>query len=71
MSKFKIDILDNNTIEIFDTENPTETGAPFIRQDVHPDGRAWFDSEEAQAWADEFIAQMTAPIVEEIAEETV
>jgi hypothetical protein len=64
MSKFKIDILDNNTIEIFDTENPTSTGAPFIRQDVHPDGRAWVNSEEAQAWAYEFIAQFTAPVEE-------
>jgi hypothetical protein len=65
MSKFKIDILDNNTIEIFDIENPTKTGAPFIRQDVHPDGRAWTDSEEAIAWADAFIIQFTTPPVEE------
>ena len=62
--RYAVTILENNTIEVFDNENPNENGAPFLRQDVHPDGHSWVDSAEAQAWADEFIAQLTAPLEE-------
>lgn len=54
---YKIDVLDNNTVEVFDLDNPTETGAPFLRQDIHPDGRAWVDKAEAQIWVDNLIAE--------------
>ena len=62
--RYTVTILDDNTIEVFDNDNPNELGAPFLRQDVHPDGRAWESRLEAQAWADEFIAQLIAPVEE-------
>lgn len=54
---YKIDILDNNIVEVFDLDNPTESGAPFLRQDLHPDGRAWIDKEEAQNWINDVIVE--------------
>lgn len=63
MSKYKVEILDNNTVEVFDLENPNENGAPFLRQDIHPDGREWIDKAEAQTWTDEFIAELEKPAV--------
>lgn len=62
--KYTVTILENNTIEVFDNENPNENGAPFLRQDVHPDGRAWEDRAEAQAWIDNLIAEWSKPAEE-------
>lgn len=51
MNKYKIDILDDNTIEAFDISNPSEVGPPFLRQPFNPEkGRPWESKEEAQAW---------------------
>ena len=67
---YKIDILDNNTIEVFDLDNPTETGAPFLRQDVHPDGRAWESKEEAQTWIDNLFIEWSKPAEKEVEQST-
>jgi len=58
---YRYEIDSQNTVRIWDDANPTVTGAPFFLQDVHPDGRAWADREEAQAWVDEFIIELTTP----------
>jgi hypothetical protein len=60
--RYKIDY--QNIVRVWDDENPNETGAPFQLQDVHPDGRAWTDREEAQAWADALIEGLLAPPAE-------
>ena len=62
--RYAITILDNNTIEVFNNENPNENGAPFLRQDVHPDGRAWESRAEAQAWIDDLIVEWFKPAEE-------
>ena len=58
---YRYEIDSQNTVRIWDDANPTATGAPFFLQDVHPDGRAWADREEAQAWVDAFIIELTNP----------
>jgi hypothetical protein len=65
---YKVEIKDNNTIEVFDLDNPNENNAPFLRQDVHPDGRAWESREEAQSWIDSILIEWAKP-AEEPAEE--
>lgn len=67
MSNYKVNILDNNTVEVFDLDNPNEIGAPFFLQDVHPDGRPWASKEEAQAWIDNMLIEWAKP-VEEVTE---
>jgi hypothetical protein len=62
--RYTVTILDDNTIEVFDNENPNENGAPFLRQDVHPDGRAWENRAEAQAWIDNLITEWSNPVEE-------
>ena len=58
---YRYEIDSQNAVRIWDDANPTATGAPFFLQDVHPDGRAWADREEAQAWVDAFIIELTTP----------
>ena len=62
-------ILDNNTVELRETGVTLENDAPLIRQDVHPDGRAWESREEAEQWALEFIAKAWMPLEETTTEE--
>ena len=63
--RYRYEIDDQNAIRVWDDENPNENGAPFLFQDVHPNGRPWANREEAQAWADAFIAELLAPAPEE------
>ena len=46
---------DTHQIEVFDDDNPTETGAPFLRQPNYPNGDFWSKA-EATAWAEAVIA---------------
>jgi hypothetical protein len=66
MSNLKVEILEDNTVEIFNLDTPNPEGAPFIRQPFNPGtNEAFKDKEEAQTWADAFIIQFTTPPVEE------
>lgn len=54
----------NFTVEVFDDDNPTETGAPFLRQPSYPNGDHWSKA-EATAWAEAVLASFaddTAPL---------
>lgn len=51
MSRFEYKIT-NSVLEIWDKENPNELNAPFLRQPQWPDGTAWANEEEIQAWAE-------------------
>jgi len=62
--RYRYEIDDTNAVRVWDDENPTETGAPFQLQDVHPDGRPWVDRAEAQTWVDAFIAFILTPAPE-------
>ena len=61
IGRYKYEIDSINTARIWDLENPNENDAPFFLQDIHPDGRAWNDKAEVQAWVDAFIAELTKP----------
>jgi len=66
MSNLKVEILEDNTVEIFSLDTPNPEGAPFIRQPFNPGTNEPFkDKEEAQTWADAFIIQFNTPPVEE------
>lgn len=56
MKNPRVEILANNTIEVYDMDGIGQEGIPTIRQDIHPDGRPWIDRAEARAWIDEKIA---------------
>jgi hypothetical protein len=61
MSTFRYEIDEENTARVWDDANPTETGAPFFLQDVHPSGRAWTNKTEVEAWITELIAEWETP----------
>jgi hypothetical protein len=50
-----------STIEIWNDDMPNENDAPFLRQPVHPDGRAWVDFVEAEKWATDYIDFLLNP----------
>ena len=62
------EIDDSNIIKIYSYDEPTNTKFVGILQDVHPEGRAWNNKEEAIAWAEAFMAEQAAQVVEEITE---
>jgi hypothetical protein len=47
----RIEILDNNTVEIF----AEGSDVPFLRQPNWPNQAPWADAAEARAWADMFV----------------
>ncbi len=48
---YKIEILDNNTVEIF----AEGSDVPFLRQPNWPNQTPWANSSESRAWAEMFI----------------
>lgn len=51
----RIEILDNNTVEIF----AEGSDVPFLRQPTWPDQSPWADAAEARGWAEMFIEAAT------------
>lgn len=47
----RIEILDNNTVEIF----AEGSDVPFLRQPTWPDQSPWAAAAEARAWAEMFV----------------
>jgi hypothetical protein len=47
----RIEILDNNTVEIF----AEGSNVPFLRQPHWPNETPWADAEEARAWAEMYV----------------
>ena len=66
--RFRYEIDEKNAIRMWDDENPTETGAPFLYQPDRPDVVPWADRAEAEAWAEALIVEMTTPAPEETPE---
>jgi hypothetical protein len=66
--RFRYEIDEKNAIRMWDDENPTETGAPFLYQPDRPDVVPWADRAEAEAWAEALIVEMTSPAPEETPE---
>lgn len=58
--RYRYEIDEQNTIRAWDDGNPNENGAPFLLQDVHPDGRAWADQDEARAWVETLFVDLVA-----------
>lgn len=50
----RIEILDNNTVEIF----AEGSDVPFLRQPTWPNQTPWADASEARSWADMFVEAM-------------
>jgi hypothetical protein len=66
--RFRYEIDEKNAIRMWDDENPTQTGAPFLYQPDRPDVVPWADRAEAEAWAEALIVEMTSPAPEETPE---
>ena len=47
----RIEILENNTVEIY----LGDTDKPFLRQPVWPNQEPWANAEEARSWAEMFV----------------
>lgn len=58
-NRYKHEIDENNVLRVWDNEIPNETGAPFLLQPQHPDGRDWANKEEVEAWLADFIADIS------------
>jgi hypothetical protein len=65
MSRYTYTIDEDNAVSIFDSERPTENGAPNVYQPWHPAApeQPWTRA-EAEAWATETIANYALPPVE-------
>jgi hypothetical protein len=50
----RIEILDNNTVEIF----AEGSDVPFLRQPNWPNQSPWTDAAEARAWAEMYVESM-------------
>lgn len=50
----RIEILENNTVEIFSDQQDV----PFLRQPNWPSGDAWASAEEARGWAEMYVESM-------------
>ena len=71
IENFRYEIDENNAIRCWNLDIPDEQGRPFLYQPVNPNGNAWADHAEAEAWVNEFIQELLkpAPVIEEEAEE--
>ena len=58
--RYRYEIDEINVVRVWDAENPNENGAPFLLQDIHPDGRPWTSRDEALNWVDAFLAEMNS-----------
>jgi hypothetical protein len=58
--RYYYEIDENNAVRIWDTENPNENNAPFLYQPSFPDETPWSGREEAEKWANEYIASLDA-----------
>jgi len=67
MNKYRVEIDTNNTIRIWDNENPNENNAPFMLQPDWPDVSPWENAAQANDWAEVFIASMLDPLSEFVA----
>ena len=69
--KYKYEIDDQNTIRVWDLENPNEADAPFLLQPYNPEnGQVWNTKEEATAWIEALIEEWNQPVVEVVEEPT-
>lgn len=57
--RFYYEIDNNNVIRVWDNETPNSDvdDAPFLLQDIHPDGHPWLDRNEAEDWAKDYIVE--------------
>lgn len=53
-------------LEFFDDENPNPEGAPFVRQDVKPDGTEWESVAEVTAYAQACLYEWSNPSTPEV-----
>lgn len=61
MSRYRYEIDTENAIRVWDEENPNELNAPFLFQPDWPNGTAWADKAEAQAWVELYIESLLNP----------
>lgn len=59
--RYVFEVDEQNTVRIWDTENPNENNAPFLLQPDWPDLTPWTDAAEATAWAELFIESLINP----------
>ena len=67
MNRYRFEIDTDNTVRVWDNENPNEGDAPFMFQPDWPDTTAWADAAQATDWAEVFIASLIDPLSELIA----
>ena len=67
MKRYRFKIDTENTIRIWDNENPNENDAPFLLQPDWPDVTPCSDAAEAKNWAEVFIASLVNPESEFVA----
>ena len=67
MTRYTFEIDADNAIRIWDSENPNDSGAPFMFQPDFPDATPWADAAQATDWAEVFIASLVDPMSEFVA----
>jgi hypothetical protein len=64
--KYKYEIDQQNTIRVWDLENPNENNAPFLLQPYNPaNGQVWSDQDTAKQWIEAQIEEWNKPPIEQ------
>jgi hypothetical protein len=58
--RYRYEVDENNTLRIWDLEQPNHDGSPIILQPDFPDATPW-TREQAEEWAEDWIEMMTNP----------
>jgi len=67
MSRYTFQVDAKKVIRIWDSENPNDSGAPFMLQPDFPDLTPWASKAQATNWAEVFIASLVDPESELVA----
>jgi hypothetical protein len=61
MSRYRYEIDNQNTLRVWDDENPNELNAPFLLQPDWPSAVPWANKNEVEDWAKVFIESLENP----------
>jgi hypothetical protein len=61
MTRYEFEVDNQKTIRIWDTQNPNESGAPFMLQPEWPSGQPWDSKDQAESWVQVFIEELENP----------
>ncbi len=56
MANYRYEVDENNTVRLWDIDNPNENDAPILLQPHNPNGQDWSNRQEAVDWIEAHLA---------------